>query len=173
MSELKICINNYLQQIAKTEQENAHLKVQLYRAIQENIQLKKNLEGERNINHCLNQQIFDSVYIYKKKLQDEKTRFRSNYQIRINESNKHFILHYEYLQNSELRVKAEMKKKDIRIKAMQILLNNKNLECETQQKKITNLETSLKELQNQKIILKSKINSKTSNKHMARSNQIQ
>ncbi|CAG8839588.1 20417_t:CDS:2, partial [Gigaspora margarita] len=102
VSELKICINNYLQQIAKTEQENAHLKVQLYRAIQENIQLKKNLEGERNINHCLNQQIFDSVYIYKKKLQDEKTRFRSNYQNHINESNKHFILHYEYLQNSEL-----------------------------------------------------------------------
>ncbi|CAG8798739.1 25438_t:CDS:1, partial [Racocetra persica] len=54
--------------------------------------------------------------------------------------------YFEYLQNSELWVKAEIKKKDIQLKAMRILLKNKIMECKTQQEKITNLETSLKEL---------------------------
>ncbi|CAG8816668.1 14092_t:CDS:1, partial [Gigaspora rosea] len=53
----------------------AHLKEQLYQTIQENIQLKKNLKRKKNINHYLNQQIIDSVYVYKKKLQDERARF--------------------------------------------------------------------------------------------------
>ncbi|CAG8570995.1 15779_t:CDS:2 [Cetraspora pellucida] len=150
VSELKKCINNYLQQIAKTEQENALLEEQLHQNVQENIQLKKILEEEKNRNRCLNKQIINSVYFYKKKLQDEKARLRSNYQNRVNENNMYFKKYFEYLQNSELRVKAENKKKDIQLKAMRILLKNKIMECETQQEKITNLETSPKKLPSQR-----------------------
>ncbi|CAG8512025.1 1754_t:CDS:1 [Racocetra fulgida] len=104
------------------EQENAHLKEQLHNYIQENIQLKKFLEKERNINRCLNKQAIELAYVYKKKLQNDKARLQLNYQSRINENNMYLKQCCENLQKSE---KEKNKMKDAQLKAMRIFLSNR------------------------------------------------